>query len=132
MAEVEADVVYLVCGGHLVALDRDSGAERWRANVGMAVHPLPVVAGADAVVVLGPLKLSCVDASTGVLRWSAPFVLDPAAHLGLFDDAVIVGSRGEVRCFELSNGALRWQSGLKGLGFGPVTLACPGRAVAGR
>jgi outer membrane protein assembly factor BamB len=54
-------------GPSLVALDLQTGAERWRATVARA----PVVAGAGSVAVIGS-TISVFDARTGSLRWSAP------------------------------------------------------------
>jgi outer membrane protein assembly factor BamB len=36
-----------------------------------------------------------------------------------------VHAKGELYCLDLATGAIRWKDGLKGLGFGLVTLALP-------
>lgn len=60
--------LYIGLGGHVVAIDRATGAEIWRAKlrsssfVTIAVEPDAIYAGANG-------ELYCVDPATGSIRW---------------------------------------------------------------
>jgi outer membrane protein assembly factor BamB len=60
--------LYIGLGGHLVAIDRATGAEIWRTKlrsssfVTIAVEPDAIYAGANG-------ELYCVDPATGKIRW---------------------------------------------------------------
>jgi len=112
-----ADVVVwedlLFAGTHegvMLALDRDTGTERWSFRAGDAILAAPAVAG--GVLVFGGYdgRVYALDARTGGLRWShdakAPVVSTPAIH----DGAAIVGTRGyDLLALALHDGALRWK-----------------------
>ncbi|HYI10133.1 MAG TPA: PQQ-binding-like beta-propeller repeat protein [Thermoanaerobaculia bacterium] len=60
--------LYIGLGGHVVAIDRATGAEIWRCKlrsssfVTIAVEPDAIYAGANG-------ELYCVDPATGSIRW---------------------------------------------------------------
>jgi outer membrane protein assembly factor BamB len=60
--------LYIGLGGHVVAIDRATGAEIWRCKlrrtsfVTIAVEPDAIYAGAGG-------ELYCVDPATGHIRW---------------------------------------------------------------
>ena len=60
--------LYIGLGGHVVAIDRATGAEIWRCKlrsssfVTIAVEPDAIYAGAAG-------ELFCIDPSTGSIRW---------------------------------------------------------------
>lgn len=68
MATKRLGPLYIGLGGHLVAIDRATGAEIWRTKlrsssfVTISVEPDAVYAGANG-------ELYCVDPATGAIRW---------------------------------------------------------------
>lgn len=60
--------LYIGLGGHVVAIDRATGAEIWRCKlrsssfVTITVEPEAIYAGANG-------ELYCVDPATGTIRW---------------------------------------------------------------
>ena len=60
--------LYIGLGGHVVAIDRATGAEIWRTRlrsssfVTISVEPDAIYAGASG-------ELYCVDPATGSIRW---------------------------------------------------------------
>jgi outer membrane protein assembly factor BamB len=60
--------LYIGLGGHVVAIDRATGAEIWRCKlrsssfVTISVEPDAIYAGANG-------ELYCVDPATGRIRW---------------------------------------------------------------
>lgn len=60
--------LYIGLGGHVVAIDRATGAEIWRCKlrsssfVTISIEPDAIYAGANG-------ELYCVDPATGSIRW---------------------------------------------------------------
>ncbi|HEV7239012.1 MAG TPA: PQQ-binding-like beta-propeller repeat protein [Thermoanaerobaculia bacterium] len=60
--------LYIGLGGHVLAIDRATGAEIWRCKlrsssfVTIAVEPDAIYAGANG-------ELFCIDPATGSIRW---------------------------------------------------------------
>jgi outer membrane protein assembly factor BamB len=60
--------LYIGLGGHVVAIDRATGAEIWRCRlrsstfVTITVEPEAIYAGANG-------ELYCIDPATGSIRW---------------------------------------------------------------
>lgn len=79
--------------GSLLALDRESGAERWRALPDPAGYATPMLinhAGQTQLVAWTPSHVHCVAPENGRMLWSTPFevtygnaIADPIFHDGL-------------------------------------------------
>jgi outer membrane protein assembly factor BamB len=79
--------------GSLVALDRKSGEERWRASADPAGYATPIVievGGQERLVAWTPTNVLGIDLSTGVVQWSVPYpvtygvsIAAPVFHRGI-------------------------------------------------
>jgi outer membrane protein assembly factor BamB len=68
MARKKAAPLYIGLGGHVVAIDRDTGAELWRCKLRSSSFVTISVEG-DAIYAGANGELFCVDAATGTIRW---------------------------------------------------------------
>lgn len=109
--------------GHVLAVDPQTGAERWRFRTGGRVRSTPAVRGDLLVVGSSDGVVYALNASTGAERWrfetrgahldGADFGFDRrqiSASPTLFDDMVYVGSR-DASLYALSahDGEQRWR-----------------------
>jgi outer membrane protein assembly factor BamB len=62
------DYVYIGIKGTVLALDRTTGAERWRTSL-RGSDFVNVVVDGDTVYAATKGELTCLDATTGGLRW---------------------------------------------------------------
>ena len=62
------DTIYIGVGGHVVAIERSTGAEQWRCRLCSSTIVTLVVEG-DSIYAGAKGELFCVDRSTGVIRW---------------------------------------------------------------
>jgi outer membrane protein assembly factor BamB len=60
--------LYIGLGGHLVAIDRATGAEIWRTKL-RSSHYVTISVEPDAVYAGAHGELYCVDPATGSIRW---------------------------------------------------------------
>lgn len=111
----------------LAALDRQTGAPVWTVDVDTALAP--VVAG-DVLFVSVVDGVSALDASTGAIRWQAPFDQQLIAGLTYSTDWLVgVSEPGDLVAFRASDGAVLWRRPLGApTRFAPVTDGA--RAVA--
>ena len=134
-----------------VALDANSGAEKWRADLKLRSFGAPLASGGSVFFAVGTGNMGadtwhydeeardkeaaaagavvCLDAATGAERWR--YSLPKSVHSGLAADAfsVYVGSRdGSVYALDRASGKLRWKADI---GAGQPLLSCPAVASAG-
>lgn len=60
--------IYIGIGGHLVAIDRATGSERWRCKLRSSTF-ITIAVEKDAVYAGATGELYCIDPSTGTIRW---------------------------------------------------------------
>lgn len=63
------DTIYLGVGGHLVALDRDTGRELWRQKVPGSGHVTNIVVDGDRIYVSTAGMITCIHAATRRQLW---------------------------------------------------------------
>ncbi|MAC26721.1 MAG: hypothetical protein CMH59_09620 [Myxococcales bacterium] len=126
-------------GGHLAALDRESGREVWRQRLeGAGAEELALTTDGFHVAAFGARNvLFCLDYAPGELRWRRMTSHAPNAlgrpTLAIDGDRVYAARAGLVDCFAL-DGRCLWTQALPGLDAAAVVLAWPHRTVtpAGR
>ncbi|MBI4702489.1 MAG: PQQ-binding-like beta-propeller repeat protein [Deltaproteobacteria bacterium] len=124
------DLVVVAVAGRVAALDRHSGAERWRSDlpggswgeVAVAVTEQHVLASAAGNV------LFCLDYRTGEQLWTAQTSCTGRASILVDGEQIFVARSGEIECFS-STGKRLWHSPLKGMGTGAMALGLPGGVV---
>lgn len=121
--------VFFSSGGDLVALDSESGQERWRVAPGFvdgAAWP-PVTHGDTVVVGMGPALLA-VDTDTGDERWRHTFASGTAAVAATIGNRAVYATTADssvLARLDLDTGEVDWQ-----LEPGPELVGPP--VVAGR
>ncbi len=102
--------------GGLVALDRLTGAVRWRWTSPAATRAGPAVDRGLVIATTEDGTITALDAATGAVRWVAPLGkgLDTAittlwASPTIADDVVYVGVQHRMAALDLLTGAVRWQ-----------------------
>lgn len=96
--------------GEVLALDPDTGREKWRFAAGDAVVSTPAINQGSVVVGSFDNHVYRLEADTGKLLWKfdtgAPVVSSPAIHEGL----VIIGSRSyDLFGLNVADGSVRWR-----------------------
>jgi len=131
-ALVEADRSILVVGisGHVLGLERATGAIRWRNNLkgggsaevflGFRFGVLVVSAAGDAVFRL--------DYQTGATLWSAETQASGRASIVIEPDLIVVAKGGYLDAFD-HDGRKLWGQPLSGMGTGRVALGFPGNVA---
>lgn len=92
-------VAVVAVDGEVIALDADSGAERWRAPAGAEVLAPPAVADSAVIVRASDSRLLAFDVRSGERRWTyqrttPPLALRSVAGILLADRVAIVGYPG--------------------------------------
>jgi len=102
--------------GGVVALDLDTGAERWRWTSPIPVRNAPAVADHTVVVSRTDGTVVALDEDTGAPRWSTPLGagVDPLlsalwASPTIADGAVFVGIQRDFAALDLATGAPIWE-----------------------
>jgi outer membrane protein assembly factor BamB len=57
------------------------------------------------------------------MMWETHLVGAQFVNVHWEGDLVIAATRGELFCLDPSNGSINWRNGLKGMGYGMVTIA---------
>ncbi len=113
--------------GWVVAMDTDTGKERWRVRLEIGSGAMRVRATEDEVVAVGAEALLILSAATGEIRTRVEL------HEGQRPTALLVVGRrafvshaGVTRCIDLDGARVVWANELPNTGFGPAGLAIPG------
>ncbi|MFN3987939.1 MAG: outer membrane protein assembly factor BamB [Rhodocyclaceae bacterium] len=107
--------VVVTTGGEVVALDAQSGAERWRAPVGAEVLAAPVVGTAAVVVRASDSRLIGFAPADGNQRWvyqrSTPaLALRSVSGIALEETVAVVGyPGGKIAAINTENGGPLWE-----------------------
>ena len=99
-------------GGHLVALDTDTGRERWAVDRGMGLrsYSTPVVVshdGRDELIINTSLRVEGWDPDAGTLRWHAGFPVETGHRCSGPSGRGALHQTGGIRVVRIS----RWPSG---------------------
>jgi outer membrane protein assembly factor BamB len=101
----------------VLALDGETGVQRWRANLDAPLRGVvTMVPAGDALVVAAGDRISVRDAASGGLRWQAgrsnrsqvPGSTQSAAGLGVADEVVVTRSHDGIVALDLRTGELIW------------------------
>lgn len=101
----------------VLALDGETGVQRWRANLDAPLRGVvTMVPARDALVVAEGDRVSVRDAASGGLRWQAgrsnwsqvPGSTHSAAGLGVADEVVVTRSYDGIAALDLRTGELIW------------------------
>jgi hypothetical protein len=104
------ELAVLFVDGVFIALELDTGRERWRAELGEAT-PEPFAAG-DRLVVAGREELVALDVASGAPRWRLR-ASAPAPELARRDDTLFAATADEVLALDLQTGKVRWRHPLR-------------------
>ena len=97
------DLVILQCdhpaGAYLVALDADTGEQRWLVDRGLSLraYSTPLVVptdDGDQLIVNSSRWIEAVDPRTGQPRWRAGAPVELATGMPVYDDGVLYSTRG--------------------------------------
>ncbi|MBI1906213.1 MAG: outer membrane protein assembly factor BamB [Rhodocyclales bacterium] len=108
-------VVVVSTGGDVIALDADSGAQRWRAVAGVEVLAPPAVTASVVVARASDGRLLGFNAADGTRRWvyqrAMPTLsLRNAAGMRVDERGLMVGyPGGKVVALNIENGSLLWE-----------------------
>lgn len=114
--------------GYAVAVDRTTGAERWRVKLedSWEGNPVELLVSGGIVYATGKSQdVFWLDYATGrELRRAATTAVSGRATMVLEGDWLIVARAGSVDCFT-ADGAKLWHNELQGLGHGTISLGFP-------
>lgn len=120
--------------GHAVAVDRNTGEERWRVKLedSWEGNPVELLVSGDIVYATGSSReVYWIDYSTGhELRHASTTAASGRATMLLDGDSLVVARAGSVDMFSV-DGARRWHNELQGLGHGAISLGFPGNVRQG-
>jgi len=131
LAYADGTVYYAAGFAALVALDADTGAERWRVRLPTPSHAAPSVNGGRIVVVTIDNRVIALDARDGSTTWVFDAPPATAALLGGATPAVAAGgvvaamTTGEVVAFRAANGRVTWDDALTAVRRVGVAEAIP-------
>lgn len=119
------DVIYIgTKSGFLLALEADSGHERWRFDLGnYIIRSSPAVV--DGVVyITGGYDVYALDAESGQPRWRLPIMLAGPSSPTVVDGMLYVASQeGELYAVDAETGTLAWHYKADGLVFSSPAVA---------
>jgi outer membrane protein assembly factor BamB len=115
---LDADTVLISAADRFVALERDSGAQRWEVSVGENAGGVALARVDDVPIAVLTTERGVVaarDSGTGAARWSVQVPGDiyaqPAVDTGAGAGAVVWrGDEERLRVFDLATGALHWEA----------------------
>lgn len=114
--------------GYAVAVERETGAERWRVKLEESWEGSPVellVSGGVVYATGSSREVYWLDYATGAqLRHVATTAASGRATLLLDGSSLFVTRAGSVDCFSL-DGVKRWHNELQGLGHGAIAMGFP-------
>ncbi len=113
--------------GHVVAVDRTTGVERWRATLedSWGGSPVELLVSGGVIYATGSRDVYWLDYATGrELRRAPTTASGGRATMVLDGDFLFVARAGAIDCFS-GDGAKRWHNGLQGLGQSTVSLGFP-------
>jgi outer membrane protein assembly factor BamB len=103
-------VLYLCSGARVLAVDEQTGAERWRFDAPVVLFTSPAVSELGVFVADYLGTVFGLDPASGAVRWHARTGgrqgADPAV---LAQETVLVGSGDTVHAFDARTGAERWR-----------------------
>jgi outer membrane protein assembly factor BamB len=129
--------VFVASGfGQVLALDAKTGAEVWKANLGVPVHSAPVVDNGRVYVITQENELHALDAKDGKNLWTHNGIAESASvllssNVAVSGEFVIVPySSGELYALRADNGTMAWSDSLSRTGN--VTALTALNDIAGR
>lgn len=135
-ADVRGNTILVSAESGFVALDRVTGADRWRTDTPETPGPVALVgpAGTPAVAMVSTKEggLVGLDSRTGKSRWSVRFpgymggVPAPDDDSGLVATVWRQDDGGRLRLIDASSGAVRWEQALPLMSGSPIVAAGPG------
>lgn len=88
-------------------------------SVARPIAPRGVAPGKSDCILLNDRGLSCIDVSSGRLRWSING-LEPSVWAGYAGPYLVVGTRSRMRAVTVETGEIRWEVPLLSEGAGPA------------
>lgn len=104
--------------GSVVALDAETGEQRWRADLGLPIRAAPTVADGRVYVITFNNQLFTLDFEDGSTLWTHTGISESAGLLGsaapaVSGDLVIAPySSGELVALRVENGRIAWSDSL--------------------
>ncbi|RAG87077.1 serine/threonine protein kinase [Streptacidiphilus pinicola] len=103
-------VLFLCSGPRVLAVDEETGAERWRFDAPVVLFTSPAVSEQGVFVADYLGTVFALDPASGAVRWHARTGGRQGAEPAVVaDDAVLVGSADTVFAFDARSGAERWR-----------------------
>lgn len=129
--------VFVASGfGQVLALDAKTGADVWKANIGVPVHSAPVVDNGRVYVITQENELHALDEKNGTNLWTHNGITESASML-LSSNVAVSGefviapySSGEIYALRADNGSMAWSDMLSRTGN--VTALTALNDIAGR
>jgi outer membrane protein assembly factor BamB len=110
--------------GKVFALDRMTGAIKWRVELPQSIGPVELLVDDDLVVACGNQSLAFIGYADGavrklvtrtdIARSSRPVFVADGPHL-------LIAANGEAACYS-RDGDLVWEQGFKGEGYGEADV----------
>jgi outer membrane protein assembly factor BamB len=122
--------------GQVLALDAKTGADVWKAQIGVPVHSAPVVEGGRVYIITQENELRALDEKDGKELWRHNGIAESASMLlssnvAVSGEFVIVPySSGEIYALRADNGTMTWSDSLSRTGN--VTALTALNDIAGR
>lgn len=129
--------VFVASGfGQVLALDAKTGANLWKADIGVPVHSAPVVDNGRVYVITQENELHALNEQNGERLWTHTGITESAAvllssNVAVSGEFVIVPySSGEIYALRADNGSMAWSDMLSRTGN--VTALTALNDIAGR